>query len=97
MNIIFRWPEPNSGTIFPSVEHPRQSLIRYQIAGPCSSGVYCAGAGLSEGRVDAVLGRIACLAAGLWSTTGDGPPAGWEDVLPDALMAMARVQSSYTP
>ena len=50
-----------------------------------------------KGRVDAVWGRIACLAAGLVSATDAGPPAGWEDVLPDALLAMARGQSRYRP
>ena len=59
--------------------------------------MYCKGAGLSEGRVNAVLGRPACLAAGLLSATLDGPPAGWEDVLPDAMLAMARGQSRYRP
>ena len=51
----------------------------------------------SEGWVDAVLGQTACLAAGLLNTTDDGPPAGWEDVLPDAMLAMARGQSGYIP
>ena len=53
------------------------------------------GGGLSEGRVEAVLGRAACLAAGLVGTTDAGPPAGWEDVLPDARLAMACGQSGY--
>ena len=59
--------------------------------------MYCAGAGLSEGRVDTFLGRAACLAAGLLSKTDDGPLAGLDDVLPDAMLAMARVKSGYRP
>ena len=61
------------------------------------SGVYCAGAGLSEGRVDALWGRTACWAAGLLSATDAGPPAAWEGVLNDAMLAMARGQSGYRP
>ena len=57
--------------------------------------MYCTGVGLSEGRADAVLEWTVGLAAGLLSTTDVGPPSGWEDVLPDALLAMALGQSGY--
>jgi len=75
------------------------SPLRQRSAGLCLgvlSGAYCTGAGLSKGRVEAVLGRADCLDAGV-STTDAGPPAGWEDVLPDALLGMARGQSGSIP
>ena len=43
------------------------------------------------------MGRIVGLAAGLLSKIDDGPSVGWDDVLLDVMLAMARGQSGYRP